>query len=411
MLHQCGVDAPAVEDLPDYAADATFVQVPISAAATTSTTYIPFIEMIGERAALKAYGSSFDYVSSPCLRKMYRDGQTVSAYDSSTWSVSDEILQDQGVEVTIADSWSNSAFAAYTMTDTAEDSVLKVAEYVEVVGLFFNREKEATAAIEMMIDNYNCAKGKANDYLDSADAAAPKVCWTGYYAYASDTSGGWTIPVENVWYSELIEAAGGDMLVPDFEGDVESSWGTKYMSTDQVLAFCADADVIISPDSWTKGAEPFSLLDGLPAVQNGRVFDNQGPRGQTDWFERRVVEPDTVLQDFLVVFHPDADAFADLDRKWLRDVEADEAVGGVDDADLDEACPDVTADYVFEAATMCDSSSSSKSNRKAEILVIIIVVCVLAAVLLGAAACVCLRSKPKAPPAGTKVVEEAAPKV
>ena len=30
--------------------------------------------MLGERRALKSYQSSFAYVSSPCLRKMHRDG-------------------------------------------------------------------------------------------------------------------------------------------------------------------------------------------------------------------------------------------------------------------------------------------------------------------------------------------------
>ena len=30
--------------------------------------------MLGERKALKSYQSSFQYVSSPCLRKMHRDG-------------------------------------------------------------------------------------------------------------------------------------------------------------------------------------------------------------------------------------------------------------------------------------------------------------------------------------------------
>ena len=83
LLLRCGIAAPAAEDVP---AGATFVQVPVTKvaagasmrprrasrvlhqAATTSTTYIPLLEMLGERQALKAYGSSFDYVSSPCLR-------------------------------------------------------------------------------------------------------------------------------------------------------------------------------------------------------------------------------------------------------------------------------------------------------------------------------------------------------
>ena len=50
------------------------VEVPLTKIATTSTTYLAFLEMLGERKALKSYQSSFQYVSSPCLRKMHRDG-------------------------------------------------------------------------------------------------------------------------------------------------------------------------------------------------------------------------------------------------------------------------------------------------------------------------------------------------
>ena len=45
------------------------------------------------------------------------------------------------------------------MTDIDEqqpDAVLKGAEYVEYLGLYFNREKEAAAAIQHIVDNYMC---------------------------------------------------------------------------------------------------------------------------------------------------------------------------------------------------------------------------------------------------------------
>ena len=47
------------------------------------------------------------------------------------------------------------------MTDIDEqqpDAVLKGAEYVEYLGLYFNREKEAAAAIQHIVDNYMCTK-------------------------------------------------------------------------------------------------------------------------------------------------------------------------------------------------------------------------------------------------------------
>ena len=117
------------------------------------------------------------------------------------------------------------------------------------------------------------------------------------------------------------------------------------------------------------------------AWENGRVFDNQGPRGANDWFERRVVEPDAMLQDLALAFYPDDGPTATFSRKWLRDVVAEEPVGGVSDEDLDAACPDIDAPYEFSSTDMCarlvvdkpaqptvettiteGSSSSSKKN-------------------------------------------------
>mmetsp|Transcript_1592 Transcript_1592/g.4796 ORF Transcript_1592/g.4796 Transcript_1592/m.4796 type:complete len:497 (-) Transcript_1592:115-1605(-) len=395
VLTQCGTAPPDAADVP---AGATFVTVPVTAAATTSTTYIPFLEMLGERQALKAYGSSFDYVSSPCLRKMYRDGDVASAYDAATWSRDDQLLEDLGVEVTLADDWSADAFHAHVMTDTHEEApnaVLKTAEYVEVAGLFFNREREATEIIERTIANYLCTRDAASAAL--GDKAPVKVLWSSY----NDAAGGWSIASATAWYQELIEAAGGELLVPTEAGDVTDSWGYTYLSTAQLEALAADAAVWISPGPL--GPEVLAGLDA-PPVAAGRVFDNQGPRGSFDWFERRVVEPDTLLQDLAVALHPDV---FDLERKWLRDVLANEPVGGVADEDLDAACPDVAAPYVFEASDLCGSGgggSKKKKNSGSQTASIIAAVLVTVFVVAGVLALFwCTQGRPlqgmKTPPA------------
>ena len=65
------------------------------------------------------------------------------------------------------------------------------------------------------------------------------------------------------------------------------------------------------------------------------------------------MEPDAVLQDLAVAFYPDASELEGLSRKWLRDVVAEEPVGGVSDEDLDTACPDIDAPYEFSSTDMC----------------------------------------------------------
>ena len=243
------------------------------------------------------------------------------------------------------------------MTDIDEqqpDAVLKGAEYVEYLGLYFNREKEASAAIQHIVDNYMCTK-KAVEGVVLENEPVP-VLWAQYWSGATcsdGSSGGWSVASANTWYAELIRAAGGSLIIPDVEAACES-YGAPYLSTEQLLEVGADAAVMISPGPFPEDQD----VSSLKAWENGRVFDNQGPNGANDWFERRVVEPDAMLQDLALAFYPDDGPTATFSRKWLRDVRAGEPIGGVADEDLDAACPDIDAPYEFSSTEMCAQIST-----------------------------------------------------
>ena len=149
---------------PEPFVDVDFVvEVPVKTVAVTSTTYLPYVEMIGERRAMKAYTSTFQYVTSTCLRRLYYvDEAIVEAYNESSFSIIPEAVE--GVDVVIADEWSVATTAphapSYSMSDTHEDSVLRTAEYVEILGLFFNREREATEAFNLIAERYQCVKDR-----------------------------------------------------------------------------------------------------------------------------------------------------------------------------------------------------------------------------------------------------------
>ena len=313
ILHQCGLDPPSNEDLPAYAKDGTMVEVPLTKIATTSTTYLAFLEMLGERKALKSYQSSFQYVSSPCLRKMHRDGMIE---EKDAWADPPKLpdLEALGVQATFASSWGMDEHNAVLLTDTAEqqpNAVLKTAEYVEYVGLYFNREKEAAAAIEHIVANWLCTKEAVAGVVQ--DKAPVKVLWAQYWGSATcgdGSSGGWSVASGNTWYSEIIEAAGGSLIVPGVEAACES-WGAPYLSTEQLLEVGADADVFISPGPWAADQD----VSSLKAWENGRVFDNQGPNGANAWFERRVVEPPRLVE---VGAHPPAPVLEER-RRVARD--------------------------------------------------------------------------------------------
>jgi len=309
VLYQCGTLPPRNLDF-----NHTLVRVPVTTVAVTSTTYLPFLEMIGERLAIHAYTSDFDYVSSPCLRRLHDEGRVLEAYDAATWSIDASQLTD--VELSIADAWTEDQVPhPYVMTDTHEDSVLKTAEYVEVVGLFFNREREATEAINHIVNNYLCIREQAEE-LATRDVTK-RVLWTNYW----DAADGWSIAECPNWYCEIVAAAGGEVVVPTVEPAIEY-WTYPYLSTAQVLEMAQDADVLIS-----SGAFVHRDLFMEQAPHLG-IFDAGGLRGYNDFYERRHVEPDAFLHDVAAALWGTtlrADV-TDPTLKFLRDVVADDPV-------------------------------------------------------------------------------------
>ena len=77
------------------------------------------------------------------------------------------------------------------MTDIDEqqpDAVLKGAEYVEYLGLYFNREKEAAAAIQHIVDNFMCTQKAVEGVQENA---ALRLLWARYgRGYCADGSSG-----------------------------------------------------------------------------------------------------------------------------------------------------------------------------------------------------------------------------
>ena len=64
VVYQCGTGKPNI------AAD-LFVEAPVTSVAITSTTYVPWIELLGERSSIKHYTWSAGDISSTCLAKQF----------------------------------------------------------------------------------------------------------------------------------------------------------------------------------------------------------------------------------------------------------------------------------------------------------------------------------------------------
>lgn len=177
-----------------------------------------------------------------------------------------------------------------------------------------------------------------------ADRSTKRVLYTKYW----QTANGWNVASCPNWYCETIEAAGGEVVLGT-EPEVEY-FGWFWYSTDQINDLIARSDVVISHGIWPEN------VTTVPAEVE--VFDNQGKLGPYDWYERRHVEPDVFLQDFVEAIWP---VDFDYERNFLRKVGVEEAGSRPDH--LDAACPDVRAPYEFQGAE-CGSQQKKVSSKK-----------------------------------------------
>ena len=324
VLYQCGTPQPDLSATLGTAG-VKYYSIPITKAAVASTTYLPLLEILGERKAIVAYTSSFAYVTSPCLNKMKIDGTTNEV--TGDWPTRNTELTRLGVQVTFSDTYNPAALNAWVMTNIKETSAaasalfggtsatLQGAEYIKLVSLFFNREAEANAAFSTIANRYLCTVKDVQAAVAAAGATTPKVLWASYYA------GGWSVGTCPNYYCEVIKAAGGEMIeYTGMVGDVVTSWGSKYLSTAQLLTKAKDADVWFHAGNWsTRGGTQFTAGHrDVKAVKNGRVFDTNG-RGSNDWFESRVAEPDVFLRDIASALWPNHASLGKRDgRGWIR---------------------------------------------------------------------------------------------
>ena len=153
----------------------------------------------------------------------------------------------------------------------------------------------------------------------------------------------------------MIEAAGGKVLIPTEQGEI-SLFGLYWLSTDQLLDLAKEADVFISPgplsDDIRDELRNTTILAELP------IYDNQGPLGSNDWFERRIAEPDGLLLDFGAILWPAAFPEIDDNFQFLRNVDTTAPGFKVPVDQLEAECPDPDEPYVFLGEDCPDPSTA-----------------------------------------------------
>jgi hypothetical protein len=357
VAYQCGTTKPTVANTDMY------VSIPVTKVAITSSTYVPWIELLGARTTIKHYTSTFDYVSSPCLIELYDDGLITAGegadgylddnyvnWDPDQTKVNDKLETALGDDssgtdealntVTFANTGS-ALYRAFHLADTAEDEVFEKAEYVGLISALYNEESKASDAFDSITSRYNCVKNNVQTIKDATQTAwalkqaakygeygpsvtlhetfqstPPKVLWASFVKAYDGL--GWAVGTCPNYYCETIADAGGEMIeYVDSDGvampptvTLYGTW-TSYYTDEDLLSLATDADYVILyggyQDAIDEGKQS-AVFDKIKAFKHShdkhpRVFYTGG-LGSNDWFESVTAEPDVLLEDIVTAIWP-----------------------------------------------------------------------------------------------------------
>jgi ABC-type Fe3+-hydroxamate transport system substrate-binding protein len=324
VLYACGTTPPNRTDYPT----STFVSIPPTRVAVIPTTLLSYFELLGLSPYMIAI-SGVSYISSQCLRQDVSSSRIQDVYNTATYSTNVTKLALTQPDIVFANSnFANVNFPTIVTKETAEKTLLGVAEYLVVISLFFNKEGYATQVMNDIAQRFSCSVQLASSLQSASDAASfsgsstVNVFWGYWYG------GYWYVASCPNYYCEALTDLGVNLLIPPYAGT-----GLYGGYTDiSIASTLLQADVIIyASTNWDSGILPLISNSSAPtysstasiavtsskAYINKRIFDIGD---SNKWFEERPSQPDAFLQDLLAAIRPGSPAAIGHSRVWLRNV-------------------------------------------------------------------------------------------
>ncbi|HEY1194754.1 ABC transporter substrate-binding protein [Flavobacterium sp.] len=288
--------------VPDSLQTYTTIQVPLTSVVVTSTTNIPFLEMLEVENKLVGFPHT-DYISSEKTRALIDKGSVKNVGQNEKLNIeqlielSPELIVTFGVDNNnpMLDNLKKSGLKVLIQGDWMEQSPLGKAEWIKLYGALFGKEDLAKELFDKIVESYNQAKK-----LVAEKPATSKVLYGSMYEDV------WYVAKGDSWVAKFMKDAQANYLWADLNGS-----GSEGLSFEKVLDKAKDANVWIASGS-------FKSLDELQkanphyvefdAFKNKTVYNFEGKLGATGgtvYYELAPSRPDLVLKDYIKIFHPD----------------------------------------------------------------------------------------------------------
>ncbi|CAI2765187.1 ABC transporter substrate-binding protein [Flavobacterium collinsii] len=288
--------------VPDSLQKYTTIKVPLESIVVTSTTNIPFLEMLEVENKLVGFPHT-DYVSSEKTRALIdKDavknvGQNEKLNVEQLIELSPDLIVTFGVDNnnSMLDNLKKSGLNVLIQADWMEQSPLGKAEWIKLYGALFGKEEQAKELFDKIVLSYEQAKK-----LVAGKAATSSVLYGTMYEDV------WYVAKGNSWVAQFMKDAQANYLWADLKGT-----GSEGLSFEKVLVKAKAANFWIASGSF-KSLDEFGKINPhymeFDAFKSKNVYTFEGKSGATGgtvYYELAPSRPDLVLKDYIKIFHPE----------------------------------------------------------------------------------------------------------
>ncbi|WP_188051181.1 ABC transporter substrate-binding protein [Flavobacterium sp. GP15] len=288
--------------VPDSLQKYNTIQVPLQSIVVTSTTIIPYLEMLGVENHLVGFPHT-DYISSSKTRKLIDNGSVKNVGQNEKLNMeqliemSPELIVTFGIDNNnpMIDNLQKSGLKVLIQADWMEQSPLGKAEWIKLYGALFGKEKEAKTQFDDIIKNYKEAMNLVSTKKPTANVL-----------YGSMYQDQWYVAKANSWVAQFLKDAKANYLWADTEGT-----GSIGLSFEKVLEKAKNANFWIATGPFKTVAEleninpHYSQFDAFKTKQVYTFEGKIGATGGTIYYESAPSRPDLVLKDYIKIFHPE----------------------------------------------------------------------------------------------------------
>ncbi|MCK8141169.1 ABC transporter substrate-binding protein [Flavobacterium sp. I-SCBP12n] len=288
--------------VPDSLQKYNTIKVPLQSIVVTSTTIIPYLEMLGVENHLVGFPHT-DYISSLKTRKLIDNGSIKNVGQNEKLNMeqliemSPELIVTFGIDNNnpMIDNLQKSGLKVLIQADWMEQSPLGKAEWIKLYGALFGKEKEAKTQFDDIIKNYKEAMNLVSTKKPTANVL-----------YGSMYQDQWYVAKANSWVAQFLKDAKSNYLWADTEGT-----GSIGLSFEKVLEKAKNANYWIATGPFKTVAEleninpHYSQFDAFKTKQVYTFEGKIGATGGTIYYESAPSRPDLVLKDYIKIFHPE----------------------------------------------------------------------------------------------------------